>query len=386
MEVCIMMKTIFKLGVLTLAVGCFIASCQSEYDIIENGVYLTDAQSSSVKRVTVDDTGATTAITARLGALAEQDVLVNYGTDSQALAAYNKKNGTDYQILPEEYYSFSENEAVIKAGSIASAPVELKIKPFDENIDATKKYAVPVSIVSASGAERLDASSALMVLIDQVIVTTVPYLGSGNYITVTPEQPLEGLSAWTLEWNLCMDGYNRNNVTQWTITGMDGTTAVYTRFGDVTCDPNQFQAKVGAGKPQSITRFTAKKWYHLAFTYDGSNLRLYVDGKLDFIYPHATPGEVFAFKQITFANPSKSQYSLLGKVSELRVWSVARSQAEIENNMYVVSPDTPGLEVYWRCNEGGGTQIIDHSKNQRHGTMKKEATWEDGVRFPDTEN
>ena len=224
-----------------------------------------------------------------------------------------------------------------------------------------------------------------MILIDQVIVTTVPYLGTGNYIAVTPAEPLTGLSSWTLEWNLCMDAFNRNNVTQWKITGLDDKVAVYTRFGDVTCDQNQFQAKVGAGKPQSITRFTAKKWYHLAFTYDGANLRLYVDGKLDFTYPHSVPGEVFDFKKIVFANDEKSTYSLKGKVSELRVWSVARSQAEIENNMYIVSPDTPGLEVYWKCNEGSGTLIKDHSNHNRDGQLKMEATWESGVRFPDTE-
>lgn len=377
------MKNKLKNGLLALAMCCLTVSCQSEYDIIDNGVYLTDAQSSSVKRVTIDNTGAQTVVTARLGALMEQDVVVNYGFDPQALITYNQKNGTDYQLLPESYYSFSEDKAVIKAGTIASAPVDLQIKPFDENIDITKKYAIPVSIVNASGVERLEASSVLMILLDQIIVTTVPYLGSGNYISVTPEQPLEGLSSWTLEWNLYMDAYNRNNVTQWKIYGMDDKVTVYTRFGDVTCEQNQFQAKVGAGKPQSITRFTAKKWYHLAFTYDGSNLRLYVDGKLDFIYPHALSGETFTFKKIVFANDEKSIYSLNGMVSELRVWSVARSQAEIENNMYVVSPDSPGLEVYWKCNDNNGTFIKDYSPNHRDGELAKETTWEDGVRFPD---
>lgn len=379
------MRNKLKLAILALAVGGFTTACQSEYDIIENGVYLTDAQSAQAKRVTIDDKGASTRLSSRLGAPAEGDVTVNYGFDAAALQAYNAKNGVDYQLLPEKYYSFSEAQATIKAGEVSSAPVDLVIKPFDEGVDATKKYAIPVSIVSASGADVLQASSSLMILIDQVIVTTVPYLNSLNNIAVTPPEPLTGLSAWTLEWNLCMDAFNRNNVTQWSINGLDGKAAIYTRFGDVTCDPNQFQAKVGAGKPQSITRFTAKKWYHLAFTYDGANLRLYVDGKLDFTYPHATPGEVFAFKDITFANGVKSQYTLNGKISELRVWSVARSQAEIENNMYVVSPDTPGLEVYWKCNEGSGTVIKDYSNHGRDGKLAKEATWEEGVRFPDTE-
>ena len=379
------MKNTLKLAILALVVGNFTTACQSEYDIIENGVYLTDAQSAQAKRVTIDDTGASTRVSARLGAPAEAEVTVSYGFDAAALQAYNVKNGVDYQLLPEKYYSFSESQATIKAGEVSSAPVDLIIKPFDEGVDATKKYAIPVSIISASGADVLQASSSLMILIDQVIVTTVPYLGTGNYIAVTPAEPLTGLSSWTLEWNLCMDAFNRNNVTQWKITGLDDKVAVYTRFGDVTCDQNQFQAKVGAGKPQSITRFTAKKWYHLAFTYDGANLRLYVDGKLDFTYPHSVPGEVFDFKKIVFANDEKSTYSLQGKVSELRVWSVARSQAEIENNMYIVSPDTPGLEVYWKCNEGSGTLIKDHSNHNRDGQLKMEATWESGVRFPDTE-
>lgn len=376
------MKNRLKLAILALAIGGFIIACQSEYDIIENGVYLTDAQSAQAKRVTIDDKGASTRVSSRLGAPAEGDVTVSYGFDAAALQAYNVKNGVDYQLLPEKYYSFSEAQATIKAGEVSSAPVDLVIKPFDEGVDATKKYAIPVSIVSVSGADVLQASSSLMILIDQVIVTSVPYLGA-NRIEVTPDKPMEGLSAWTLEWNLCKDEFKRNNATQWHIEGLDGTPVIYTRFGDVTCDPNQFQAKVGAGKPQSITRFTAKKWYHLAFTYDGTNLRLYVDGKLDFTYPHATPGEVFSFSRVVFGNAKGQVYN--GKVSELRVWSVARSQAEIENNMYVVSPDTPGLEIYWKCNEGSGTVIKDHSNHGRDGQLKMEATWEEGVRFPDTE-
>lgn len=360
-----------------------LAACQSEYDVIENGVFLTDAQKSQSKKVTIDDTGAKTVISSRLGTMMTTDVTVEYGTDATALQAYNQKNGTDYQLLPEKFYSFSESTTTIKAGEIGSSPTNLIIKPFDETIDATKKYAIPVAIVNANGAEKLLSSSSLIVLLDQIIVTTVPYLANGNAISIVPESMIEGLSSWTLEWNLCMDAFNRNNVTQWTIKGADGKNNIYTRFGDVTCEQNQFQAKIGSGKPQSITRFTANKWYHLALTYDGTNIRFYVDGVLDFTTPHALPGEVFEMKEIGFANSVNTAYTLKGSISELRVWSVARSQAEISNNMYVVSPQTPGLEVYWKCNEGSGTIIKDYSSHQRDGKLVKEATWKTGVRFPD---
>ena len=345
--------------------------------------FLTDAQKSQSKKVTIDDTGAKTVISSRLGTMMTTDVTVEYGTDAMALQAYNQKNGTDYQLLPEKFYSFSESTTTIKAGEIGSSPTNLIIKPFDETIDATKKYAIPVAIVNANGAEKLLSSSSLIVLLDQIIVTTVPYLANGNAISIVPEPMIEELSSWTLEWNLCVDAFNRNNVTQWTIKGADGKNNIYTRFGDVTCEQNQFQAKIGSGKPQSITRFTANKWYHLALTYDGTNIRFYVDGVLDFTTPHALPGEVFEMKEIGFANSVNTAYTLKGSISELRVWSVARSQAEISNNMYVVSPQTPRLEVYWKCNEGSGTIIKDYSSHQRDGKLVKETTWKTGVRFPD---
>lgn len=373
------MKTNIKL-IAMAAIACLTA-CQPEYSVIDNGVFLTDARTSPAKKIVIDNTGASTVISARLGAALGSDVTVEYGTDKEALEAYNKKNGTDYQLLPESFYSFSEQKTTIKSGEIASNPIDLNVKPFDETVDPSKKYAIPVGIVNASGAQKLPSASSLIVLLDQIVVTTVPYLNAGNYILTELETPFEA-GQWTLEWNLKMDAFNRNNVTQWSIADADSKINIYSRFGDVTCPQNQFQAKVGANKPQSVTAFTAGKWYHLAFTYDGSNLRFYVDGELDFITPHAIPGEIFTFRKFQFAN-LKASYGLKGHISELRVWSVARSQAEISNNMYIVSPESEGLEVYWKCNEGSGLVIKDHSGHGRDGALAYEATWKEGVRFPD---
>lgn len=92
------MKNIAKIGIIFMV--ALLAACQSEYDVIENGVFLTDAQKSQSKKVTIDDTGAKTVISSRLGTMMTTDVTVEYGTDATALQAYNQKNGTDYQLLP----------------------------------------------------------------------------------------------------------------------------------------------------------------------------------------------------------------------------------------------------------------------------------------------
>lgn len=83
------MKNIAKIGIIFMV--ALLAACQSEYDVIENGVFLTDAQKSQSKKVTIDDTGAKTVISSRLGTMMTTDVTVEYGTDATALQAYNQK-------------------------------------------------------------------------------------------------------------------------------------------------------------------------------------------------------------------------------------------------------------------------------------------------------
>ncbi len=82
---------------------------------------------------------------------------------------------------------------------------------------------------------------------------------------------------WTMEAMVKRSAYNANN------RSIGGTKLVanagphdeiYTRFGDVTIDPNQLQIKTGSAQidvPKN--KFAAKpnEWYMLTFVYDGKN-------------------------------------------------------------------------------------------------------------------
>lgn len=373
-------KSLFAL----FSAAFLLAGCESEYRPYDNGVFLSEAREGSSAKITIDDQGGQCTFSARVSKKNDADVKVRFNTDPAALERYNDRNGTAYNPLPENYYSFSAQEAVIKAGSIGSTPIAVAVKPFDENIDQSKKYAIPVVLESAEGASLMGDTRHLMLLIDQVIVTDVPYIATNsNMISYKFSDPLF-FSQWTLEWMICMDAFNRNNVTQWNIkNALPKSTSIYTRFGDVTCPQNCFQAKVGDNKPQSGTALTAKKWYHLAFVYDGTNLMFYINGELDMTTGYGTPGEIFRIDEVTFANGVHNNYVLKGMVSELRVWSVARKAGEIANNMYTVDPATEGLEIYWKCNEGEGNIMKDSSPNGRDGVMKSAPTWKSGIRFPE---
>lgn len=366
-----------------LSTAFMLPGCEAEYQPYDNGVFLTESREGSSAKLTIDDQGGSTSVSARVSKASDTDVKVRFATDPTALERYNAQNGTAYNPLPENYYSFSAMESVIPSGSIGCTPVEVTVKPFDDGIDQSKKYAIPVVLESVEGGHLMEDMRHLMLLIDQVIVTNVPYISTTSQVISYKFPEEQSYSQWTLEWLLCMDAFNRNNVTQWNIKDGSGTQIIYTRFGDVTCPQNCFQAKIGSNKPQSGTGLTANKWYHLAFVYDGTNLMFYINGELDMSTAHGTPGEIFKFGEVVFANNVNSGYVLKGMVSELRVWSKARTANEIVNNMYMVDPTTEGLEIYWKCNEGQGNVFKDSSSNGRDGSSVTAPTWKSGIRFPE---
>lgn len=68
-------------------------------------------------------------------------------------------------------------------------------------------------------------------------------------------------------------------------------------------------------------------------------------------------------------------------ISEVRVWSVARTEAQIRNNMNSVSSKARGLECYWRMNDGQGAAFADatghgHTLRSNKGAVP---TWVPGV-------
>lgn len=356
-----------------------LSSCQQKYSVIDNMVYLKDAEKTASKKLTINDEGAETVLVSRLGQKADVDVNVEYAIDPSFVDEYNRVNGTDYLALPEEYCSFSENMATIKAGEINSVPVTLSIKPLDNKIDPSKKYAVPVSIVNSEGVETMKSSSSMVIILDQIITTSVLNLSKAK-IGLTGNPLVGSYQTWTIEWLFNKYNLGKNN-TNWNLKGADNKALVYTRTGDVGHPSGEFMIKVGTDQVRMESLLETNKWYHMAVVYDGSSFKFYLNGELQLTKAAACAGQTFDIAYIDFGNV-KEAYNFNGYVSELRLWSVPRSQTEVQNNMYVVSPDSKGLEIYWKCNDGSGTTIHDYSGNERHGTLSSAETWMTDVKFP----
>ena len=128
--------------------------------------------------------------------------------------------------------------------------------------------------------------------------------------------------------------------------------------------------------PDLITNqaLSTGRWYHIAATRSGSAMKMYIDGVLAASATYAgTPASNTMPLQLGFGT---NHTYFKGKLDEVRVWNIARSQAEISANKDIeLSPQT-GLVAYYKFNQGiaGGTNtsitsVADASGNNYNATL-----------------
>ena len=358
-----------------------LSGCDSPYTPLTENAYIADAENVNFKRLTVDDQGGKTSISLRMSSPASSDVYITLAYAPEVLEVYNKKNEVNYLPLPEHLCQMEQSRIKIPSGKLSAAPVDITVLPYDESVNESEKYAIPLKITSVEGASLLEASSELVILLDKVIITNIlEYIGGAtmSYEVQDGDTRTDNLTQWTVEFLIKCKGFGVNkHVLSFNDGNNPNTQQLFCRFGNLDHPTNEIQFRVSNGVPiYGNTLFTPNRWYHVAFVYDGTNLKLYVDGKLDLTVAHGIPGQAFSWKKFELrpGNP--------GSISEFRIWNKERKQGEIENNMYVVNPQSEGLITYWKFNEGEGTTIHDHSVNERH-LLNVRGAWIPGQRFPE---
>ena len=112
-------------------------------------------------------------------------------------------------------------------------------------------------------------------------------------------------------------------------------------------------------------------WYHLAGVFDGSSLKIYLNGMLQDTV--AVSGTISPSTGVVInlgENPTFTGRYFHGDIDEVRIWNVARTAAEIQQNMMqTISGSEPGLAGYWTMNEGSGTITHDITPNGNNGNL-----------------
>lgn len=135
------------------------------------------------------------------------------------------------------------------------------------------------------------------------------------------------------------------------------------------------ESKAGSGLTylKANEEYELNKWYHVAGTYDGNTMTLYVDG----IYVNSSTEEIGdidytdSWFRIGMYKDDDENIAMDGQIDEVRIWNVARTQAEIQANMYTaLQGNESGLVAYYDFEEGFGTTLNNKAANNKnHGTL-----------------
>lgn len=117
-------------------------------------------------------------------------------------------------------------------------------------------------------------------------------------------------------------------------------------------------------------------WHHLAATYDGTTVKIYIDGVL--ALSQAQSG-AFATNNNVLQIGNQTGFSEYfgGKVDDIRIWNVARTGTEIQNNYFrELDPSAQtGLVSYYTFNQGSksgtntGLLLLEDLKGSNNGSL-----------------
>jgi len=137
-----------------------------------------------------------------------------------------------------------------------------------------------------------------------------------------------------------------------------------------------------SGLDSDPNAITDTEWHHIAALRNGNNFEIYLDGNL--IKSGLVSGSINGPMASTSSDLHIGASSLStpgsfvdGQIDEVRIWRVARTLTEIQNNMFHTIPETePNLVSYYRFDQGkdgivntGKDFLPDRSVNQNDGTL-----------------
>ena len=113
------------------------------------------------------------------------------------------------------------------------------------------------------------------------------------------------------------------------------------------------------------------KWYHVAGTWDGTNMKLYLNGEE---VGSATPGGSLNSPNGDFYFSSSSE-TMDGYMDEIRIWNAALTEAQIKDYMKrTLEGNEAGLVGYWQFNDGSDL-TVDSTGNKHNGTLVNGPSW-----------
>ncbi len=187
---------------------------------------------------------------------------------------------------------------------------------------------------------------------------------------------------------ICVGGPTPGAACSWTCSNSGSACSLDSQCSGGTCTVNNCgtggicDGYPGLNHPvRGTTAVPVGAWTHVAATYDGSCWQLFLNGVAE--TPGATcPGRAPRSDSIQHFAVGTAMNSggvaagrFHGRVDEVRVWNLARTQADIQASMHATASGT-GLIGRFSLDEGTGTIAHDATATHSDGTVVGAAVWD----------
>lgn len=370
-----------------LALGSCDRVSEDESDF-DNKLYINEARVKETDKILVKplDSTLVRTIQASIALPENHDIKLQYKVDGSQVNHYNSVYGAKAELLPAKYYEIPESRDTIFAGKVASNKTKVIFKNMNDFPRGEKKtYVLPVTIADANFS-ILKSSQTIFYIVREgpPIVTAANIKGTSLKLKNPGSSTMAGMSKITMELLMYPQEWAVSDAGISSIMGIEGY--YLWRIGDASIPNNQVQlartSRHGGNWSPNGGKLNTGVWQHVAITQDliTGEQKFYVNGKLLEKSTGGTGGIINFNSSNFYVGESYGGRHFNGYVSEMRIWSVIRTQTELQSSFYQVSPSTEGLEAYWRFNEGTGNQIHDytgHNNELKITTGKPNIAWVD---------
>lgn len=185
----------------------------------------------------------------------------------------------------------------------------------------------------------------------------------GSYLLVEPAPALNPTGGITIEAWIRPTSFNDFP----TIVGKDYTSSYW--LGLTSVGRLRYYTRGTFSSRDGVQAVPLGQWTHVAVSFDGTTRRYYIDGALDF--EQATPGSLpINFEPLGIGADSNGAFDFEGNLAEVRIWSIARTQQEIRNDLArQIDRDEPGLVAAWNL-DGSELELLARFETARVGTAR----------------
>jgi hypothetical protein len=205
--------------------------------------------------------------------------------------------------------------------------------------------------------------------------TGLNFDGSNDYIDVSSNTNIPvGNSNYTIEAWIKPSGTANYGIAGWGTWGSHNNVNAFRTNGSTQLDNYWW----GNDLIVNVPNLADGNWHHVAATFDGTTRKIYCDGVLKGSdQPTGHNVSYSSNMTVGLTYPGLSEY-MNGSMDEVKIWSRALCQGEIQNNMNCeMSTSQTGLALYYKLNQGyvNGTNTslntaTDASGNGNTGTLK----------------